>query len=83
MRARKDRVDISISDNGIGIEPEALIHIWEAFYRADKSRTRETGGYGLGLSLCKTIVAAHNGKIDITSTPRHGTEVIVSLPTNT
>ncbi len=78
----KDRVDITISDNGIGIDPEALIHIWEPFYRADKSRTRETGGYGLGLSLCKTIVEAHEGKINISSTPGKGTKVIISLPTN-
>ena len=81
-RIRKDRVDISISDDGIGIEPEALIHIWEPFYRADKSRTRETGGYGLGLSLCKTIVEAHDGKIDISSTPGKGTRVKLSLPVN-
>jgi len=80
---RKDWVDITILDNGIGIEPEALVHIWEPFYRADKSRTRETGGYGLGLSLCKTIVEAHDGKIDISSTPGQGTKVIVFLPTNT
>ena len=77
---RKDRVDIVVSDHGIGIEPEALLHIWEPFYRADKSRTRETGGYGLGLSLCKTIVEAHGGQIDIRSTPGKGTQVSFSLP---
>ena len=78
----KDRVDISISDNGIGIEPEDLVHIWEPFYRADKSRTRDTGGYGLGLSLCKTIIEAHGGTIDIRSTPGMGTQDKLSLPTN-
>jgi len=82
INTRKDWVDISISDNGIGIEPEALIHIWEPFYRADKSRTRDTGGYGLGLSLCKTIVEAHGGKIDISSTLGKETQVMLSLPIN-
>jgi len=79
---RQDWIDISISDNGVGIESEALIHIWEPFYRADKSRARDTGGYGLGLSLCKTIVEAHGGKIDISSTPGKGTKVMLSLPIN-
>ncbi len=82
LKARKDWVDITISDNGIGIEPDAVIHIWEPFYRADKSRSRDTGGYGLGLSLCKTIVEAHGGKIEIKSTPGKGTQVMLSLPTN-
>jgi len=71
---------VIISDTGIGIEPDALIHIWEPFYRADKSRSRDTGGYGLGLSLCKTIVEAHGGKIEISSTPGKGTRVSLSIP---
>jgi signal transduction histidine kinase len=71
---------IEIEDNGIGIEPEALTYIWEPFYRADKSRSRDTGGYGLGLSLCKTIVEAHGGNIDIRSTPGKGTTVSLALP---
>ena len=72
---------IEIEDNGIGIEPEALRYIWEPFYRADKSRSRDTGGYGLGLSLCKTIIQAHGGTIDVRSTPGKGTTVFLALPT--
>ncbi len=71
---------IEIEDNGIGIEPEALRYIWEPFYRADKSRSRDTGGYGLGLSLCKTIIEAHDGTIDIRSIPGKGTTVSLALP---
>lgn len=82
IKASKNWVEVTITDSGIGIDPEALIHIWEPFYRADKSRTRDTGGYGLGLSLCKTIVEAHGGKIDISSTTGKGTRVNLSLPVN-
>ncbi len=71
---------IEIQDKGIGIEPEALRYIWEPFYRADKSRSRDTGGYGLGLSLCKTIIEAHDGTIDIRSIPGKGTTVSLALP---
>ncbi len=70
---------IEIEDNGIGIEPEALGYIWEPFYRADKSRSRDTGGYGLGLSLCKTIIEAHGGTIDLRSIPGKGTTVSLAL----
>ena len=71
---------IEIEDYGIGIEPEALGYIWKPFYRADKSRSRDTGGYGLGLSLSKTIIEAHDGTIDIRSIPGKGTTVSLALP---
>lgn len=74
-------VVIEIEDNGVGIEPEDLTYIWEPFYRADKSRSRDTGGYGLGLSLCKTIIEAHGGNINVRSTPGKGTTVSLTLPT--
>ena len=71
---------IEVEDTGIGIKPEDLTYIWEPFYRADKSRTRDTGGYGLGLSLCKTIMEAHGGKIDVHSVFGSGTTVSLSIP---
>ena len=52
----------------------------EPFYRPDSSRQRDTGGYGLGLYLCKLIVEAHGGQIVIESEPGNGTKVIVKLP---
>ena len=79
--AKDGWVVIEIEDNGIGIEPEVLTYIWEPFYRADKSRSRDTGGYGLGLSLCKTIIEAHGGNINVRSTPGKGTTISLTLPT--
>jgi signal transduction histidine kinase len=71
---------IRITDFGIGIPEEELAHIFEPFYRVDKSRTKDTGGYGLGLSLCKTIMEAHDGKIEIQSGPEEGTTVSLYFP---
>ena len=71
---------IRIRDYGIGIPPEDLAHIFEPFYRVDKSRAKDTGGYGLGLSLCKTIMEAHDGKIEVQSTQHEGTTVSLHLP---
>jgi signal transduction histidine kinase len=68
-------VVVRITDFGIGIPEEDLAHIFEPFYRVDKSRTKDTGGYGLGLSLCKTIMEAHDGKIEVRSRPQEGTTV--------
>ena len=78
--ARGGLVVIEIADNGIGIQPEVLTYIWEPFYRVDKSRSRDTGGYGLGLSLCKTIIQAHGGNINLRSIPGKGTTVSLTLP---
>ena len=71
---------IRIKDDGTGISEDELPFIMEPFYRADKSRSKDTGGYGLGLSLCKRIVEAHGGKIEVDSTPRKGTTVSLFLP---
>ena len=71
---------IQIADKGIGIPPEELPHIFEPFYRVDKSRAKDTGGYGLGLSLCKTIIEAHEGKIEVQSRPEEGTTVSLYFP---
>ena len=71
---------VRITDFGIGIPEEDLAHIFEPFYRVDKSRTKDTGGYGLGLSLCKTIMEAHDGKIEVQSKPEAGTTVSLFFP---
>ena len=73
-------VTITVRDFGIGIPKEAHPYLFEPFFRVDSSRSRETGGYGLGLSLCKTIMTAHNGQIDIQSTPGEGTTVTLVFP---
>jgi len=75
-----DAVEIKVKDTGIGIPPEDLPHIFERFYRADKSRNRLTGGAGIGLTITKAIIDAHGGSIKVTSRVGEGTEFIVSLP---
>ena len=76
----KNMALFSINDNGIGISPEHLPHIFERFYRVEKSRSRQSGGYGLGLAVSQTIVDAHFGTISISSISGSGTTVKVNLP---
>jgi two-component system sensor histidine kinase BaeS len=71
---------VEVSDNGIGIAPEALSHVFDRFYRADSSRSRGAGGVGLGLAIVKAIVTAHDGSVSIKSTPGHGSTVTIELP---
>ncbi len=80
MAALPDSIEIVVADKGEGIPAAALPHLFEPFYRPDVSRSRKTGGYGLGLSLCKAIVDAHGGSIEIASTLGEGTRVTVTLP---
>ncbi len=78
-----DWVRLSIQDTGAGIPSEALGHVFERFYRADSSRTRQSshpGGSGLGLSLARELVEAHGGTITISSSVGQGTTVILRLP---
>ena len=76
----KDAVFISIRDNGIGISEEALPHIFDRFYRVDKARTRGIGGAGLGLSVVKTIVEQHGGKVSVESILGEYTTFILQIP---
>lgn len=71
---------IEIADTGIGIAPEHLPHIFERFYRIDKSRRTDQGGTGLGLAITRKIVEAHAGTIDVTSTPQVGTTFTLRFP---
>ncbi|HBE93254.1 MAG TPA: hypothetical protein DDW55_12315 [Gammaproteobacteria bacterium] len=71
---------ITVIDYGVGVEADHLPHLTEPFYRVDSSRQRETGGYGLGLYLCRMIAEAHGGKLVIESKPGRGTTVLVELP---
>ncbi|KKK37913.1 histidine kinase [Mesobacillus campisalis] len=70
---------IEVQDTGIGISPEDLPKIWSRFYRVDKSRTRSTGGSGLGLYVVKLIVEAHNGVVRANSTENSGSEFTIYL----
>jgi len=74
------KVEIRVKDTGKGISEEDLPHIFERFYRADKSRNRETGGIGIGLTITKTIIEAHEGTIRAESKLGEGTEFIIVLP---
>ncbi len=77
---QSDAIVIRVLDHGIGIPPDELSFIFEPFYRVDKSRSKRTGGYGLGLSLCKTIMEAHGGRIEVDSKPGQGTCVSLFFP---
>jgi signal transduction histidine kinase len=69
-----------VRDTGIGIAPEDLPNVFERFYRADKARSRESGGVGLGLSIGRWIAEAHGGTIDVQSSPGGGSIFRVRLP---
>ena len=71
---------IEVIDTGIGISKESIDHIFERFYREDKSRTRSKGGMGLGLSIAYNIVELHKGTIKVDKTRQKGTRIIVRLP---
>lgn len=80
LAAANGVAELTVRDTGVGIEPEHLTHVFDRFYRADRARSRDGGGAGLGLSICRTIVEAHGGTIDVTSQPGSGTSVGVRLP---
>lgn len=75
-------VKITVKDSGVGIKNEDLPYIFEPFFRADQSRTRTTGGYGLGLSICKKIMDAHKAAISVKSKPNEETEFTLLFKKN-
>jgi signal transduction histidine kinase len=80
VTASRGVVRIAVTDHGKGIPEEHLEHIFDRFYRIDKARSRQTGGYGLGLSIAQTIVSLHEGKIQVESTEDSGSTFTVLLP---
>lgn len=79
-RTIDDRVEIILSDTGIGIPSEHLARIFERFYRVDPARSRNQGGTGLGLAITKHIIQLHGGTIDVASKPGLGTTFKILLP---
>ncbi|MDP4143600.1 MAG: HAMP domain-containing sensor histidine kinase, partial [Bacillota bacterium] len=75
-----EKIMIEVKDNGSGIPEKDLPHIFERFYRSDLSRNTNTGGSGIGLTITKALVEAHNGKIKVKSTLGKGTAFIVEFP---
>jgi two-component system phosphate regulon sensor histidine kinase PhoR len=75
-----NHIRIDIADNGIGIAEEALPHLFERFYKADKARDRSGSGSGLGLSIVKKIIDIHEGEVYVQSRPNEGTAFTVVLP---
>jgi two-component system, OmpR family, sensor histidine kinase SenX3 len=77
------RVDIAVTDHGIGIPATELDRVFERFYRVDPARHRSTGGTGLGLSIVKHVAASHGGEIDVWSVEGQGSTFTLSLPRRT
>ncbi len=71
---------LEVADTGVGIAPEDLGHIFTRFWRGDRSRSRATGGAGIGLAIVRELVRAHDGRIDVDSTPGRGSTFRVVLP---
>jgi len=80
LRSQGDLIEVSVSDQGIGIPEKDLERIFERFYRVDPARSRETGGTGLGLSIVKHIVNNHGGDISVWSVEGAGTTFTIRLP---
>jgi signal transduction histidine kinase len=80
LRSENTTVELTVADQGEGIDPAALPHIFNRFYRGDPSRARSTGGAGLGLAICKAAVERAGGTIELKSDPGKGTTAIVRLP---
>jgi two-component system sensor histidine kinase SenX3 len=82
-RAEPSRVQLSVTDQGIGIPAEEIDRIFERFYRVDPARHRSTGGTGLGLSIVKHVAASHGGDVRVRSVEGQGSTFTLELPRRT
>jgi signal transduction histidine kinase len=82
IEKREDNARVQVMDTGIGIPQEEQEKIFKRFYRVEKSRSKETGGVGLGLSIAEWIVQAHKGRIEVESKLNRGSTFTVYLPMN-
>jgi signal transduction histidine kinase len=73
-------VQVAVRDSGEGIPEADLVHIFERFYRTDRVRSRDTGGSGLGLTIARSLIAAHGGRIWATSAEGEGSTFAIALP---
>ena len=81
-RIEGEQAVLVVRDDGPGIPPEDLPYVFERFYRVDKSRSRYTGGVGLGLTIARRLAEAHGGDISVTSQEGQGSEFRVVFPVN-
>jgi len=80
LRADEGVARLEVADSGPGLEPEQREHVFERFYRADQSRSRASGGSGLGLSIVAAVTEAHGGRVTAESHPGEGTTFRIELP---
>ena len=78
--AEEEIAEVDVTDTGIGLAPEELPHVFERFWRSEKSRARSRGGAGIGLAIVRELVRAHDGRIDVRSHPGEGSTFTVRLP---
>ena len=79
LKKGKNKITLSIKDNGIGIPKDKLPFIFDEFYRVDESRNKKVKGFGLGLSIVKSIITLHNGNIKLISEENKGVEAIIKF----
>jgi signal transduction histidine kinase len=79
--AERDRVRVDVRDTGIGLSAEEQAKLFTKFFRAKNRTTQEVGGTGLGLTITRSLVEMHGGKITVSSTPGEGSTFSFTLPT--
>ena len=80
LTCQHDTVTLTVTDDGVGIEPEHQKRIFQRFYQVDGARARKSGGLGLGLAMCDQIIRQHGGRISVESTPGEGSRFFVTFP---